>query len=278
MTRYVLVLLVLLLFAPAFSAAGADDSAGSDPLRVLIFTGKHNHEWEKTTPALKKIYEESGRFVVDVTTDPSTCDTRTFAKYDVVVSNWTNWPSEEREWGPETEKAFLEFVRNGKGFALFHAGGSTFYDWPEFHQLIGATWGKTDTGATWGGGATGHGRIHRFKVTITDKNHPVTRGVKDFWITDELWHNMATQPTMHVLATAFSAKNKGGSDKDEPVVMWTEFGKGRCFNLALGHNVAAMETPGWKTLMLRGTEWAATGKATIETAADPDAALEKAND
>ena len=92
MTRYVLALLAALSLAPAFSAAGAGDSAGSDPLRVLILTGKHNHEWEKTTPALKEIYEKSGRFAVDVTTDPSTCNAGTFARYDVVVSNWCAWP------------------------------------------------------------------------------------------------------------------------------------------------------------------------------------------
>ncbi len=255
---------VLCSLVLAVSAVGTEAAGAAEPLRALIFTGKHNHDWRKTTPVLKRIYEESGRFVVDITTDPSTCDAQTLAKYDVVIGNWTNWPSEEREWGAGTEDALLDFVRGGKGFALFHAGGSTFFDWPEFQQLIGATWGK---------GATGHGPRHAFKVTITDTDHPVTRDMNDFWTTDELWHNMSTQPTMHVLATAFSAKEKGGTDKNEPVVIWTQFGQGRCFNLVLGHDVAAMQTVGWRMLMLRGTEWAATGEATIDTPVDPDLAL-----
>ena len=49
----------------------------------------------------------------------------------------------------------------------------------------------------------------------------------------------------------------------EPVVTWNEKGKGRCFHNILGHNVRAMKNSGWKTLMLRGTEWAATGEVTI---------------
>ena len=71
---------------------------------------------------------------------------------------------------------------------------------------------------------------------------------------------MATQPEKKVLATAFSAKDRGGSGQDEPVAMTTEFGRGRCFNLVLGHNVAAMENAGFQTLLVRGVEWAATGK------------------
>ena len=245
-------------------SAIATAAAPSEPLRVLILSGRNNHDWKATTPALKEIYEDSGRFVVDVTNDPSSCDAGTFAKYDVIVSNWSAWPDPARQWGEETEQAFLEFVRNGGGFVLFHAASATFDDWEEFQQLIGASYTK---------GTTGHGRIHAFKVTIVDKDHPVTRGINDFWITDELWHRMGMRPTAHVLATAFSAEHTGGTGNDELAAVCTTFGGGRCFNFVLGHDVAAMRSLGWKMLMLRGTEWAATGRVSIETTIDTDAGL-----
>jgi len=224
------------------------------PLRVLLFTGRNNHDWRKTTPALKAIYEDSKRFVVELTDDPGACDAATFAKYDVLVSNWSAFPKlTAREWGADTEKAFLDFVRGGKGFVLFHAASATFHSWPEFQDLIAATWGK----------GTGHGPYHTFKVTVTDRDHPVTRGMPDFWTMDELWHRMATRPTMKVLGTAFSDKKQRGTGKDEPVVIHTELGRGRCFHLVLGHDVKAMRNLAWRTLMLRGTEWAATGEVTI---------------
>ena len=226
----------------------------AEPLRALILTGQHNHRWQETTPLLKRIYEESGRFAVDVTETPAACDASTFAKYDVLVSNWSGFPKvNDRQWGDKTEKAFLDFVHSGKGFALFHAASASFHTWPEFQQLIAATWGK----------GTGHGPRHTFKVTIGDQDHPITRGLRDFWIHDELWHRMATQPTMEVLCTAFSAKDRRGTGRDEPVAIWTRFGKGRCFNLVLGHDVKAMRNVAWRTLMLRGTEWAATDEVTI---------------
>lgn len=41
--------------------------------------------------------------------------------------------------------------------------------------------------------------------------------------------------------------------------MTKEFGKGRVFHTSLGHGLRNMENLGFQTLMLRGTEWAATG-------------------
>jgi len=261
MLKYRIVLLCLLGFSLMFSgipvsAAETTSDSVTSPgvLRVLIFSGKNNHNWKKTTPALKKIYEDSGRFVADVTNDPSGCTAETFAKYDAIVSNWTNFPSQKREWGESTEKAFLNFIRNGKGFVLFHAASACYNKWPEYQQLIGSTWGPK----------TGHGPYHKFNVTITDKDNPITKGLKDFSITDELWHRIATQPKIHVLCKAFSAKDKGGTGNLEPAAHCSAYGKGRSFNLVLGHDTRTMQNKNWKLLMLRGTEWAATNKVTIK--------------
>ena len=67
-------------------------------------------------------------------------------------------------------------------------------------------------------------------------------------------------PDRKVLCRAMSAKESGGSGKMEDVAICTSFGKGRGFYFTLGHDVKAMENPGWKSIMLRATEWAATGK------------------
>ena len=243
----------LAILGLCFGEAFAAEPAG--PIRVLILSGRNNHDWRQTTPALQRIYRGSDRFVADVTEDPAKCTADVLAGYDVVVGNWCAWPDVNgRQWGPQAEKAFVDFVRSGKGFALFHAAAATLHNWPEYQQMIGATWKL---------GTTGHGRIHSFKVTITDEPHPVTRGMPDFLIRDELWHRMGTQPNIEVLCEAFSSKDSGGSGRAEPVVICTKFGKGRCFYNILGHDAKTIQNTAWQTLMLRGTEWAATGRVTI---------------
>ena len=227
-------------------------------LRVLVLTGKNNHDWRGTTPTLQSIFEESGRFVVTALDDPSLCNDRLLETYDVIVSNWTNFPNRDREWGETSESAIMKFVRSGKGFVLFHAASASFPSWPEYRELTGAGWGEQ----------SGHGPYRAFAVSVADRNHPITRVTDDFVTGDELWHGMEIRPGAHVLCTAYSDTAGGGSGRREPVAFSMEFGRGRCFNLVLGHDVPAMLNPNWRLLLLRGTEWAATGEATIEIPLD----------
>ena len=46
------------------------------------------------------------------------------------------------------------------------------------------------------------------------------------------------------------------------MLMVLKYGKGRIFHTTLGHDVAALSDVGFITTFQRGTEWAATGKAT----------------
>jgi len=225
-------------------------------LRVLIFSGLNNHDWRSTTPVIKKMFTDCARFVrVDVTEDPATLNPATLSEYDVLVSNWTPYPETRRTWRPESEAAFLDFVRKGGGLVVIHAAACTFQDWPEFQQLIALTWKANHTA---------HGTYHTFKVSVEDQAHPIARGLTDFYTTDELYHQMvqmAEQP-LHVVFKAFSAKEQAGTGKHEPVLVCTELGRGRGVNLVLGHDAAAMGA-GFKTLLLRSAEWAATGQVTL---------------
>ena len=219
--------------------------SASPELQVLIFSGQNNHDWRQTTPKLKSILVGSGRFAVEVTEHPELCDAKTLARYDVILSDWntfgnpavTNWPA-------STRAAFLEFVRNGRGFVVVHAGGSSFYDWPEYQQVAGAWWNL---------GQTSHGSPHEFTVKPTP-DHPVTRGVAPFTTTDELWLRPGVDSRGTILATG----------DDQPVALCTSFGKGRGFALLLGHSADFTDTPGFQTLLLRGTEWAAQGQVSLQ--------------
>lgn len=235
--------------------------AGGAKIRLLILSGASNHDWKATTPVLKKMYEDSGRFTVDVTENVPDLKAEDFAKYDALVSNYTTYPNiEGHRWPAATEKAFLDYVAAGHGFVLFHAASTAWNDWPAFTDLIGLAWEKSKSG---------HGAQHSFAVTITDKEHPVTQGMKDFQhVKDELYHRQLKHATGKVLATAFSDKGMGGTGENEPMIVVTELGKGRVFHNAMGHDPKPMGGVGFQTLMLRGTEWAATGKVTIPIPAD----------
>ena len=233
-------------------------ATGGEPLRVLILSGANNHDWRATTPVLRQIVEECPRFkIVDILEDPSRITAGLLDGCDVIVSNWSAYPAMTgHQWGEKGERDFVEWVKAGHGFVVFHAASATSQDWPEFQQLVRLTWGVDKTG---------HGAYHTFKVTVRDNHHPITQGMKDFWITDELWHNMVTLSgeELQPLCEAFSEPDFAGTGKFEPVVVPTTLGQGRGLNIVLGHDAQAMKNVGWRTLMLRGLEWAATGEVTI---------------
>ena len=45
---------------------GSNETRTGGKMRLLILSGANNHAWKATTPVLKKMYEDSGRFTVDV--------------------------------------------------------------------------------------------------------------------------------------------------------------------------------------------------------------------
>jgi type 1 glutamine amidotransferase/HEAT repeat protein len=227
---------------PAVRAANA-------PVRVLLFSGQNNHDWKTTTPKLKSILEGSGRFRVDVTQQPEQCGTATFAEYDLVVSDWNAWgDAKVKAWPDAARVAFLDFIRSGKGYVSIHAGSSSFYDWPDYQQIGGMYWSLP---------VTSHGPPHEFTVQFTG-DHPITRGLTPFSTKDELWVKPGVHPAAQVLATG----------DGQPLAVATALGQGRGFALLLGHGAEFMDTPGFQALLLRGAEWAATGKVTLRGAGD----------
>ena len=223
----------------------------TNPLHVLIISGQNNHEWQKTTPMMRNILKQNKRFSVEVMNQPETMTKESISKFDVIISNWNAFVDVGvKEWPKAAHKALIDFVKQGKGFVSVHAGSSSFYDWDDYQKLVITSWkiGETD-----------HGPQHTFRVKPTTVQHPITQGVDPFNIHDELWHRAPVQPGSRVLATAFSAKDKEGTGRDEPMLMVRDFGKGRSVNILLGHDVQAMKNHSFKTFLVRSTEWAATG-------------------
>jgi type 1 glutamine amidotransferase/HEAT repeat protein len=249
MKRIVLVALLAAALGLLLGQFAMTQSA-APKVRVLILSGANNHDWKTTTPYLKEMLEQTGRFQVEVTDTPAECGPETLAKYDVVLDNY-NGP----RWGPKMERALLDFVRGGKGLVVIHAANNPFADWPEFAVLIGGRWVD---------GVSGHGAQHRFMVNIRDRNHPITAGMPDFLnAEDEFYHRIQVEPDVRLLASGFSATEQGGTGQVEPVAWTVDYGKGRVFHIVLGHGVDAMRGAGFVALTERGTDWAATGAVTV---------------
>jgi type 1 glutamine amidotransferase/HEAT repeat protein len=240
--------------SPAPVAPVAQAAPGQ--IRVLLLTGANNHNWQETTASLKKVYATNPKFFVTVNESPWDMTPDSLTSCDVVFFNWNTFGKDKREWSQAMKDAFIPWVKKGGNVVIFHAGGSIFYNWPEFMSLIGGTWEK----------GTFHPAQQEYTVKINNPDHPITKGMKDFVTFDEPWQKLSNRnPDRKVLATTTIPKEKtgkvgGGTGEPEVMAMTTELEKGRCFNLVLGHSGKSIENEGCTALILRGTEWAATGR------------------
>lgn len=69
---------------------------------------------------------------------------------------------------------------------------------------------------------------HEFQVKIEEKDHPITREIEDFKITDELYVLDRAPEGAHILATAL------WEDKAQPLLYTKSGGKGKVLYNALG--------------------------------------------
>ena len=239
----------------------------SAPVKLLIITGDHGHDWKATTQSLKQILSPGGKIAVAVTTTPAKDLTdANLAKYDVLLLNYKDTPggAPETKWSDANKAAFLKAVHDGKGLVVFHFASSAFTspNWVEFEKAIAGGWRNQGF----------HGPKHEFTVKKTVAKHPISDGLPaQFEHTiDELYQNSVMVPGNVVLATAYSDPNKPkGTGKDEPVIWVNTYGKGRVYVNALGHDVEAMSDPNFHAWLRRGVIWAARGNVEPQASLEP---------
>jgi len=268
----------LMELAPSGVITYAADQNRPKKIKVLLIDGQNNHDWVRCSPVMMDTLNATGRFSIDrstVTKPDIEKFNPNFADYDVVLSNYNG-----ERWKKETEEAFVKYIKQGGNLVVVHAANNSFPDWKEFNEMIGlGGWGgrneKDGPYIYWKDGKIvkdhskgrggSHGKHWEYKVIIREKDHPITRGLPaEFLQAKEELYDRLRGPgkNMTILATAFA---KGGSERDEPVLMTISYGKGRIFHTVMGHSHTSMKGVAFQETLIRGTEWAATGKVTFSS-------------
>ena len=232
-------------------------------IKTLLLTGANNHDWRRSAPFCKALLEKSGKFEVDLTETPgiALADAAALKKYQLFFSDY-NGP----DWGEAARTNFEAAVRGGTGLVVLHAADNAFRGWVEYEKMVGLMWRE----------GTGHGAYHEFEVAIKDKEHAITRGLSNFRLWDELYHKLVHMHNVpyHVLATAYSDPATKGTGNHEPMMVVTQYGQGRIYHHVMGHvwpgdpakgkgmTMTTFENEGFQKSLIRGSEWAATGRVT----------------
>jgi len=200
--------------------------------RTLLYAGGEIHDWKGCCDAIQQALEEAGNFELTRVDDDLDCLTR-LEPFDVIVFYHT-----VGSITAEQLRGLLSFVESGRGYVGIHSAADSFRDSPTYRAFVGGFF-RT------------HPRYRQYQVSITEVEHPITEGLEEFFVTDEQYIT-SYDPRNTILATALW---KGEA---MPVVWVKEWGKGRVCYIALGHNPDSCRDENFKTLLVRGTIWAAT--------------------
>lgn len=109
--------------------------------------------------------------------------------------------------------------------------------------------------ATVAGGAWKHGKAKYLEgptdVHVTNKEHPITRGIASWRFDDEIYWDLEMDPAAQILARGFHTVFDA-----TPQAWVLEKGPARSFVSIQGHEWTSFAHPAWRAMILRGIAWA----------------------
>jgi uncharacterized protein len=246
MRRTISLLTVGVLFSCFAAAVAAADAAPK--IRVLLIGGDDvsAHNAREICDSTRDVLLKSGKFDVRVCEDPLILESETALKSYQVIA-FVMYTAKTPMLTEGAKENLLKFVKSGKGFYVQHLASASFAPWEEFGKLCGRYWVMK---------TSGHGPRAVFEAKITKQEHPITKGLQNFKIDDELYAKLQGNGNINVLVEADSDWSK----KTEPLVFTCEYGQGRSAHNAFGHDGKAITDASVAKLVCRAVEWAATGK------------------
>jgi type 1 glutamine amidotransferase len=250
-------------------AAPADDGRP----RVLALIGDRYHNADYIRVGLNKLFGELN-LPVDYTINYDQISARLLEPYRLFVvlrdgMIWPNgylepndyeyshdleneaaWPKEKPEgWITEEQGAAIKsFVESGGGlYALHNSSHISLYS-KAYREVMG-------------GAYIDHPALRPFKVSVVNKEHPITRGVGDFMVNDEQhFVNYDKDPRYIILRSEnIDGLTDVADGKDlgsKAIGGWAhDFGKGRVVFTAVGHTLHALWQPEYFKLQKNAVTW-----------------------
>ncbi len=210
---------------------------------ALVLIGDQPHEPGHIEEGLQPVFEATGvipHFAVDV----KSLTAENLAKVGllVILRDGLQRPGPDARadflWmTPEQQRAVVAFVEGGGGFLNLHNSMGIYPEDGPYLDLLGGRY-------------IGHGPLERFQVEVVDPDHPITRGVRAFFVADEQHTPPYDEKRVHLLL-----RNRSDDGKTAAAGWAREPGRGRLCHLANGHTREALLHPMYQRLLCNAVRW-----------------------
>ena len=228
--------------------------------RHLVLSGGPGHDFDATSTVLVKLLSGDGIESV-VVTEPGEAlamlresESNHRPSIDLLTVNTLRWRMEIDRYEPlrveygfavtDEEVALVDrYVRSGGGLLALHAAVICFDAHPAWRRLCGASW-------NWARSSHPPLGLAKVGVTLSGRSHPLTEGIDDFLIRDEIYGFLDEDDDIDPLL----AGAHGG--REHPLLWARKVGQGRVVTDVLGHGVESLSHPSHHTILSRVASWA----------------------
>lgn len=148
----------------------------------------------------------------------------------------------------EQGKGIKKWVEEGGSLWAFHNNSQASIMNKDYRDVEGAIY-------------TGHPAIRPFKVKIVNHDHPITKGVNDFIVTDEQHYMTYDKDPKYVLARSVNEDgldftDTAGRRANSAEAVWAyDYGKERVCFMAPGHMVSVLWNPEYEKMQKNAAKW-----------------------
>lgn len=213
------------------------------PLHILIITGGHEFERDAFFAMFRSF--DNLTFIEKEHPLAEEVFAGAAANYDALV-----FYDMADSISAAAQAGLTRLLEQGMGVVFLHHALCSNTRWPEYEKMISGKYlleeevreGKVMPPSTYRHDVD-------ISVEITDPDHPVTQGVRDFTIRDEVYGGFVTRPEIHPLL-------RTSHPESSPVIGWTHhYARSRIVYLELGHDHQAYENPMFRRLLHNAIVW-----------------------
>lgn len=152
---------------------------------------------------------------------------------------------------PSQQEAYMNLLKKGKAMIFLHHSLVSYQHWTEFIKIVG---GQYHTHPVVVNGDTLKANYEHgvtMSIKVEDKKHPVTQGIDDFEIVDEIYGDVEILPSVKPLLSTTHPKSMR-------YVAWVNrYGNSDVVCIQLGHGPSCYANPNFQKLIQRAIEWSA---------------------
>ena len=228
-----------------FSGCSHSSFAQQKKIRVLVVSGGHGFQHKP----FYDVFDSIPSVTYDTLVQPQAnalISSPEVNNYDVLVFYDMFDPI-----SPEQQKAYISLLNKGTSMIFLHHALVSYQKWPEFIKILG---GQYHTDPVVVNGDTLRASYEHdvnISVKVEDKKHPVTRGISDFEIVDEVYGDVEILPRVKPLLSTTHPKSMR-------YLAWiNHYGNSDVIYIQLGHGPSGYSNPNFRRLVRQSIEWSA---------------------